>query len=76
MKETKMKVRGMIEFEIYDELLASHDGDKVPPPNDIADWDFRDLFRANDEALIDEDGDCSLELELCAERKAPGGRVG
>lgn len=57
-----MKARGTIEFDIDDELFAEHDGDNKPPPNDVADWDFRDLFRANDESLIEEDG--SLELEI------------
>lgn len=59
-----MKARGTIEFEIDDELLAEHDGDTTPPPNEVDDWDFRDLFRAHERSLIDEDG--SLELERVA----------
>lgn len=30
-----MKVRAVLEFEIDDEAMAEHDGDKAAPPNDI-----------------------------------------
>lgn len=55
-----MKVIGTIAFEIDDELFAEHDGDRTPPPNDVNDWDFRDLFRAQEQGLLGDDGDLEI----------------
>lgn len=57
-----MKVRAVLEFEIDDEAMAEHDGDKVAPPNDVDEWEFRDLFTAHEQCLIENDGDLKLEV--------------
>jgi hypothetical protein len=57
-----MKLRGIIEFEIDDEAMAEHDGDKVAPPNEVDEWEFRDLFRAHEQSLLEDDGDLKLEI--------------
>jgi hypothetical protein len=35
-------------IDVDDEALATHDGDKEPPPNDPEEWYFTDLVRALD----------------------------
>lgn len=43
-----------IELVVDDELLADHDGDEAPPPNDVEEWEFRDILRAAERELVDE----------------------
>jgi hypothetical protein len=38
--------RATIVFDVDDEYLSAHDGDKVPPPNDVAEWIPSDLHAA------------------------------
>lgn len=45
--------RFTIDIDIDDGLLAEHDGDESPPPNDIEDWEASDIFRAADEGIVD-----------------------
>lgn len=48
-----MKIVAEIEFEIDDEMMANHDGDHKTPPNEVDDWNLRDLFDAYDQELLD-----------------------
>lgn len=41
-----MRVRMTIEVDVDDELLAAHDGEKGPPPNDVYEWWGGDLLTA------------------------------
>lgn len=38
----------VFELELYvdDDLLKAHNGNEVPPPNDVDDWDPSDIFEA------------------------------
>lgn len=40
--------------DVDDEILAAHDGDQNPPPNEVDDWDFRDIIQAVEEGIVDE----------------------
>lgn len=45
------------EFEVDDEALEEHDGDKKPPPNDVTDWYDSDLFTAHTLGIVELDHD-------------------
>jgi hypothetical protein len=38
--------RFVVEVDVDDELLAEHDGQKTPPPNDPSEWYGGDLYTA------------------------------
>lgn len=45
--------RFTIDITVDDEYLAEHDGDAKPPPNDIEEWDARDIFVAAEQMIVD-----------------------
>lgn len=45
--------RTEILVEIDDELLADHDGEEAPPPNDVSEWYGGDLMRAIEEGIAE-----------------------
>jgi len=47
--------RFTVSVELLDELMAEHDGDSTPPPNEVDEWSFLDLCSAIDEGLVDMD---------------------
>jgi len=48
--------------EVDDEALAEHDGNKKPPPNDVHEWEARDLADAADLEIVDL-GESALEYQ-------------
>lgn len=55
--------RMTIEVDVDDELLASHDGDMKPPPNDVAEWYGGDLVEAIDVGIA-EIAHVAIEVEV------------
>lgn len=45
--------RFTIDISVDDEALEDHDGEKLPPPNEIEDWDFRDIIDAANVGIVE-----------------------
>lgn len=48
-----MRYRITIDVDVNDELLAEHDGDQKPPPNDVEDWYGTDLIEAVNDGIAE-----------------------
>lgn len=47
--------RFTIDINVDDEALDEHDGESVPPPNDVHDWEASDIFDAINQGIVDAD---------------------
>lgn len=47
-------------FEVDEEELALHDGEKKPPPDDVEDWEYRDLYDAHSLGIVTDEGELSM----------------
>ena len=47
------RYRFILTIEVDDEALDAHDGDQVPPPNEVESWEARDIFLAAERGLVD-----------------------
>lgn len=53
--------RFTIDVYVDDEALDEHDGEAASPPNEIDDWDARDIFDAADKMIV-EAGECEIRF--------------
>lgn len=45
--------RFIVDIEVDDDALAAHDGEQMAPPNEVDEWEGRDIFEAVDKGIVE-----------------------
>ncbi len=57
--------RFLLTIEVDDEALDAHDGNQASPPNEVEEWDARDIFRAAELGIVNpSESDASFDEEV------------